>query len=227
VEINADFDIRVAVHAAHLPWIPSPTPGVERRMLDRLGGEVARATSIVRYAAHSSFPAHVHGGGEEFLVLDGIFSDETGDMPAGTYVRNPPGTAHAPASADGCTILVKLWQFDPADLTPVRLNIADVALEDVADRPGVRGAILHRHESEEVRLEVWPGEAEVHLALPQGGELFVIDGSFEEAGERFEPMSWLRLPAGYSVAAFAGTNGCRLWIKTGHLGRLIKAPAAG
>ena len=104
------------------PGVPSPTAGVDRRMLDRIGAEVARATSIVRYAPASRFPAHVHGGGEEFLVLDGVFQDEHGDFPAGSYVRNPPQSRHTPGSAPGCTIFVKLWQFDPDDRTQVRLD---------------------------------------------------------------------------------------------------------
>ena len=95
MEINADFSKRVAVHAARLPWIPSPIKGVDRRMLDRIGDEVARATSIVRYAPHSHFSPHTHGGGEEFLVLDGVFQDDDGDFPAGSYVRNPPTAPHA------------------------------------------------------------------------------------------------------------------------------------
>src|ERR687887_1848093 len=122
MEINADFSRRVAVHAARLPWVPSPMAGVERRMLDRIGGEVARATSIVPYAARSRFSPHTHGGGEEFLVLEGVFQDEHGDYPAGTYVRNPPTSRHTPGSESGCIIFVKLWQFDPADRTPVRID---------------------------------------------------------------------------------------------------------
>src|SRR5271169_5577343 len=97
MNLNSDFGARAAVHAARLEWTPSPIPGVDRRMLDRIGDEVARATSIVRYAPHSHFSPHTHGGGEEFLVLDGIFQDEHGDYPAGTYVRNPPTTSHTPA----------------------------------------------------------------------------------------------------------------------------------
>ena len=118
MNLNAEFGARAAVHAARLDWTPSPIPGVDRRMLDRLGDEVARATSIVRYAPHSHFSPHTHGGGEEFLVLDGIFQDEHGDYPAGTYVRNPPTTSHTPGSEPGCTLFVKLWQFDPDDRTP-------------------------------------------------------------------------------------------------------------
>jgi anti-sigma factor ChrR (cupin superfamily) len=83
LKLNADFSKRAVVHAATLAWTASPVPGVERRMLDRIGDEVARATSIVRYAPRSCFPPHVHGGGEEFLVLEGVFQDEHGDFPAG------------------------------------------------------------------------------------------------------------------------------------------------
>jgi anti-sigma factor ChrR (cupin superfamily) len=103
MNLNADFDARPAVHAARLDWTPSPIPGFDRRMLDRIGDEVARATSIVGYAPHSHFSPHTHGGGEEFLVLDGVFQDEHGDHPPGTYVRNPPTSSHTPGSKPGCT----------------------------------------------------------------------------------------------------------------------------
>ena len=96
MQLNADFTQRAAMHGTRLPWTPSPIAGVDRRMLERIGGEVARATSIVRYAPNSHFSAHTHEGGEEFLVLEGVFSDEHGDFPAGSYVRNPPTSRHAP-----------------------------------------------------------------------------------------------------------------------------------
>src|SRR6202049_1917076 len=120
MNLNADFRARAAVHAARLAWEPSPHSRVDARMLVRIGDEVARATSIVRYAPASRFSAHTHGGGEEFLVLDGVFQDEHGDYPAGSYVRNPPTTRHTPGSAPGCVLFVKLWQFDLADRTSVR-----------------------------------------------------------------------------------------------------------
>src|SRR5271155_2513979 len=115
MELHSDFSRRVAVHAAQLPWVASPMAGVERRMLDRIGDEVARATAIGRYAPGSHFSAHTHGGGEEFLVLTGVFEDEHGEFPAGSYIRNPPTSRHTPGSAPGCILFVKLWQFDPAD----------------------------------------------------------------------------------------------------------------
>jgi hypothetical protein len=119
MNLHADFSLRAAVHTEATPWLPSPMPGVDRRMLDRIGGEVARATTVVRYAPNSRFSAHVHTGGEEYPVLDGVFQDEHGDFPVGTYVRNPPGSRHTPRSDNAATILVKLWQFDPDDRTQV------------------------------------------------------------------------------------------------------------
>src|SRR5215831_9258809 len=115
MRINDDLSKPVIVHSAKLAWIASPAAGVDRRMLYRVGGEVARATSIVRYASGSAFPPHVHHGGEEILVLEGTFQDEHADYAAGSYFRNPPGTSHTPASANGCIIFVRLWQFRDGD----------------------------------------------------------------------------------------------------------------
>jgi hypothetical protein len=217
MELNADFSQRAAVHAAQLPWIPSPMAGVDRRMLDRIGEEVARATSIVRYAPRSHFSPHTHGGGEEFLVLDGVFQDEHGDYPAGSYVRNPPTTRHAPGSEPGCVIFVKLWQFDPADRTEVRIDSGKTAFQPASGRSGVEIMPLFKDAHEEVRLERWAPEARIELALPQGAEFLVLSGGFEEHGERFAEQSWLRLPANATLRAKAGADGCRVWVKSGHL----------
>ena len=220
MEINADFGRRMALHADRLPWTPFPTPGVERRMLDRVGGEVACATSIVRYPPGSNFPCHVHGGGEEFLVLEGVFSDENRDMPQGTYVRNPPGSAHSPRSAEGCTIFVKLWQFQPDDDIAVRLAAEEIAFTPDGSRPGVHVALLHKHPDELVRLERWePGQV-VELDLRHEGEFLVLDGTFVESNERFRRQSWLRLPPGALLHAQAGPDGCCVWAKTQHLARV-------
>ena len=96
MEINADFTQTATADTKAMDWVPSSLAGVERKMLDRIGDEVARATSIVRYAPGNSFSPHSHAMGEEFLVLEGVFEDEHGKYPAGTYVRNPWGTAHTP-----------------------------------------------------------------------------------------------------------------------------------
>ena len=227
MELNADFSKRVAVHAGRLAWVPSPMAGVERRMLDRIGDEVARATSIVRYAPGSHFSPHTHGGGEEFLVLDGVFQDEHGDFPAGTYIRNPPTSSHTPGSVPGCTIFVKLWQFDPSDRTEVRLDTGARAFEPVAGRPGVEVMPLFRDGREIVQLERWAPGVEVELAVPGGIEVLVLEGGFSESGETFEVQSWLRLPCGAVLRAKAGDGGCRVWVKAGHLSQAQALPRTG
>lgn len=220
MDVNANFNERVAVHAAKLPWEPSPMPGVERRMLDRLGDEVARATSIVRYAPGSSFSPHVHTGGEEFLVLDGVFQDEHGDFPSGSYIRNPPQSKHTPGSETGCTIFVKLWQFDPDDRTHVRVDTNKMRYLPDADRDGIELMPLFNDGREDVRLEKWAANSTVSFESIGGAEVFVLDGSFTENGEAFEPHSWLRLPEGARTTFNIGAPGARVWIKTGHLAAL-------
>lgn len=211
MKLNADFSKRVSMHAAQMDWVPSPSAGVERKMLDRIGDEVARATSIVRYAPGSVFPAHVHGGGEEYFVLSGVFQDEEGDHPAGTYVRNPPSSRHTPASAPGCTIFVKLWQFDPADRQNVRKDLLAAA------EAGGAAAELFADTREIVRVRTMlPGE-EISLVPVGGFEVFVLSGGFRQAGEDFGLWSWLRLPEGARFEAVAGPEGCRFWTKEGHM----------
>lgn len=190
-------------------------------MLDRIGDEVARATTIVRYAPDSHFSAHTHTGGEEFIVLDGVFQDEHGDYPVGTYVRNPPTSSHTPGSALGCTIFVKLWQFDPDDRTQFR---RDMAAGLGAPVDGVASTELHRDPREVVRYLVADAGAEVTRTAPGGIEVLVLDGTLIEGGETLQKGSWLRLPDGAALAATAGPQGARLWMKTGHLVHAI-APA--
>lgn len=218
MELNADFSKRVSVHAADLPWVPSPTPGVDRRMLDRIGDEVARATSIVRYAPNSAFPAHTHGGGEEFLVLDGVFEDESGAFPAGSYVRNPPQSRHTPGSGPGCTIFVKLWQFDPSDREFVRIDTNRLPYQPVVEAPGVTSKTLFERSTETVQMQRWAPHASVRWPdIAGGAEVLLLAGSFEESGECFSQLSWLRLPTGATLDAIAGSDGAEVWVKTGHL----------
>ncbi len=222
MQINADFSVPVAVDAAKLAWQPSPMKGVDRRMLDRIGSEVARATSIVRYAPGSAFSAHTHTGGEEFIVLDGVFQDEHGDYPAGTYVRNPPTTSHTPRSADGCTIFVKLWQFDMDDRTQFRKTMHDALSAPVS---GVATAVLHQDARETVSyLAMEPGASFASDALG-GIELLVIDGALRVGADVLGRTGWLRLPEGAVLSASAGGDGAKVWMKSGHL-RFARAPSA-
>jgi anti-sigma factor ChrR (cupin superfamily) len=165
----------------------------------------------------TAFSPHTHPGGEEFFVLDGIFQDERGDYPAGSYVRNPPASRHTPRSQAGCTIFVKLFQFDPADCSHVNIDTRLVDAVSPTGRQDVMLIPLFNDGREKVRLEEWRANTSVLLDLPGGFEALVLEGSFEEGGETFAQHSWLRLPKGFRLTAVAGAAGARLWIKTGHL----------
>jgi len=222
MELNADFTKRVVVHSDELEWQASPMEGVHRRMLDRIGGEVARATTIVRFAAGSTFSEHTHNGGEEFIVLEGVFQDEHGDFPVGSYIRNPPTTSHTPSSAEGCVIFVKLWQFDMDDRTQVMIDMNKSMSVEAAGRKGVSVLPLFQDHAEAVRVEDWAAGGTVQIDATGGAELLVLDGGFQESGEAFRKHSWLRVPSG-EVSVTAGSDGARVWIKSGHLAN-AKAP---
>ena len=222
MRVNADFNRRTLVRFEDSDWVPSPMAGVERKMLDRIGAEVARATTIVRFAPGSAFSAHTHDGGEEYLVLDGTFQDESGDFPAGSYVRNPPTSSHTPAAQEGATILVKLHQFDQSDRTHIEIDSTSAAWMPVGD--GVEALPLHKDAREEVVMERWAPGTSRTLDAAGGLEIFVLDGSVEEGGETLAAWDWLRLPTGSRATATAGANGARVWIKTGHL-RHVAEPA--
>lgn len=224
MKINANFEERAAVHTANMPWEPSPMAGVSRRMLDRVGDEVARATSIVRYDPGSQFSPHVHSGGEEFLVLDGIFQDEHGDFPVGTYVRNPINTKHTPASEQGCEIFVKLWQFESSESDILRVDTNNLDLQTTADNSGVSSATLFENSEETVAIQNWSPGTEVRLRHNGGMEVLVIEGSFKLDNTVFSRHSWLRLPNDENAIAKAGQAGARIWTKQGHLLHIRSLP---
>jgi hypothetical protein len=221
MRLNANFHETAQVFDAENEWVASPMPGVDRKMLDRIGDEVARATTVVRYTPNSSFSAHTHEGGEEFLVLDGVFQDEHGNYPVGYYVRNPPTSYHTPSARDGCTIFVKLHQFDSDDRAFTKINTNKSFFVDSSGRPGVAEMPLFEDESERVRLEKWEGDARIFIDAEGGIEIFVIDGEFTFAERSFGRWDWLRLPPGASASLATAPGGARVFLKSGHLRELI------
>ena len=193
-------------------------PGVERMMLDRIGDEVARATSLVRYAPNSNFSPHVHGGGEEFFVLEGEFADEHQTYPAGTYVRNPIGTSHTPHVGEaGCVLFVKLHQFDTEDDTSVVID-TNAAEWPIDLAPGLEGMLLHEFQDEIVVLIRWtPDTAFREHSHSKGEEVFVLEGCFCDEHGEYPAGTWVRYPDQSSHNAFTRDEGALLFLKTGHL----------
>ena len=216
--VNADFTQRVVIATGAMPWIASPQAGVERRLLDRIGGEVARATSLVRYAPASTFPAHEHALGEEFFVLSGVFSDEHGDYGEGTYVRNPPRSRHAPRTAGGCTILVKLRQMKPTETGRVVVDTSK-AVWKPAEPNGLLRLPLHLapDTGESVTLErMPPGTDLVETELSGGEEIFVLSGELWDRYRAYRAGTWIRNPAGFR-GGLGSHGGATYWAKRGHL----------
>jgi anti-sigma factor ChrR (cupin superfamily) len=216
MELNANFDERIVIDTLKTPWVPSPVKGVERNMLDRLGAEDARATSIVRYAAGSSFTPHEHPLGEEFLVLSGVFSDEYGDYPAGTYVRNPPGSKHQAFSDQGCEIFVKVRQFDMADSERVVIDTKYAEFRQGLVS-GLSVLTLHEFGTEHVALVRWAPGTRFQPHTHWGGEeIFVIEGVFSDEYGDYPAGTWIRSPH-MSVHNPFSNSGCLIYVKVGHL----------
>ncbi|MGI9270842.1 MAG: cupin domain-containing protein [Woeseiaceae bacterium] len=219
MRLNADFSERVVIRPIDHRWVASPMPGVERMMLDRIGDEVARATSLVRYAPNSTFSEHTHGGGEEFFVLIGEFGDEHRLYPSGTYVRNPIGTSHSPKVGEqGCTILVKLHQFDASDQSQIAIDTAAVEWSPGLV-PGLEVLSLHQYKAEQVALVKWAPNTQFNAHTHWGGEeVFVIEGTFFDEHGEYPAGSWIRSPHQSAHTPFTKDDGALIYVKVGHLG---------
>ena len=215
--LNGDLHRRIAVDSEHLEWTESPGGEVLRKRLHRVGpAESGQVTSMVRYQPGSRFPAHPHPEGEEILVLEGVFSDEQGDWPAGSYLLNPEGFRHQPFSEDGCLLFVKLRQYPGEERKQVAISTQDTQWRSSVRR-GVHWKKLYAQEpfSDHMRLERWTRPDDVGLLnFPQGAELFVLSGQFEDTEGSYPRHSWLRLPPGSSLTP-QGSESCELYIKEG------------
>jgi anti-sigma factor ChrR (cupin superfamily) len=224
--LNGDLSVRVSVDTQDMDWQPSPSGTVWRKRLHRVGpAESGQVTSVVRYEAGAKFPAHNHPQGEEILVLEGIFSDEHGDWPAGTYLLNPEGFSHAPFSENGCTLFVKLRQYPGQDRNHIALQTAQAPwIPSVRKISSWKKLYAQEPYSDFMRLEAWDTPAELgQINFPQGAELFVLKGSFSEESASYSTHSWLRIPPGGSITPSSDAY-CEVYIKEGGFPYLDSAP---
>ncbi len=220
--LNDDLSELVIAHTDDMPWQPSPSPTVWRKRLELRGPiEAGRVTSVVRYDPNSEFPAHDHPDGEEILVLDGVFSDEHGDYPAGTYLLNPEGFRHAPRSRAGCVLFVKLRQYGGPDRRHVHIDTDSAAWQPHPVHAGVDVLPLYAdaaHPDEMRLVRFGPGVALPAQPFPGGEEIFVLAGGFDDEHGSYRAGSWVRYPPGASHAPRTNANeGCTLYVKKGHL----------
>jgi anti-sigma factor ChrR (cupin superfamily) len=220
--INGDLTVRASADTSRMQWSPSPSRTVWRKRVHRVGpAETGQVTSVVRYDAGATFPSHDHPDGEEILVLEGVFSDEHGDWPAGTYLLNPEGFRHAPFSREGCVLFVKLRQFAGRDREHVVLQTHSMDWLPT-EAAGVDVKPLYRQQgfSDDVCLERWrPGTSLDAMAYPGGAEIFVLRGDLADETGRFGTGAWLRLPAGAAHEPRTD-GGCTLYVKRNGLAYL-------
>ncbi len=188
-----DLNQSVSVNTNLLDWTQSPKSDVLRKRLERESDESGHATSIVQYQADAAFDAHTHPLGEEILVLDGVFSDEHGDYPKGTYIRNPPGSKHSPFSHKGCVIFVKLNQFLTEDNSHICINTTDTAW--LPGQGNLQVMPLHSFSGEHTALVKWPANERFQPHIHVGGEeIYVISGEFIDEHGSYPAGTWLRNP---------------------------------
>ena len=216
-QLNGDLTVRAVVNTNGMQWTASPSGTVWRKRVHLVGPpESGQVTSLVRYQAESSFPAHDHPDGEEILVLEGVFSDEHGDWPAGTYLLNPEGFRHSPFSRQGCLLFVKLRQFPGLEREH---HVVDTGDRDwqLSRSEGVWQKALYSQPgfADTTRLERWEaGTAAGKVSYEQGVEYFVLDGTFEDDEGTYPAGTWLRIPPGASHSPRSG-QGCELYVKAG------------
>ncbi len=214
--LNPDFSQRVVMRTAQMEWQASPSPSVWRKRLDLVGpAETGRVTSIVRYDANSAFPPHDHPDGEEIFVLDGVFSDEHGDFPAGTFLLNPEGFRHAPFSKNGCIIFVKLRQYLGQDRSHVVIDTKNTAWADDGD--GLRTMPLYRAADHPENISLWrlTGGASKTLPTNGGAEIFLISGELRDSQDRYTAGDWVRYPSGTDIRLRTAGDSV-LYVKTAH-----------
>jgi anti-sigma factor ChrR (cupin superfamily) len=213
--LNLDFTKRVLFETAQMDWVASPSAGVFRKRLARSDEDAGHVTSIVKYEKGASFTPHKHPLGEEIWVLEGVFSDETGDYGAGTYIRNPPGSQHTPFSEEGCTIFVKLNQFSQRDDQFVRIDTCST--EWLPGIGGLEVMPLHEFEHEHIALVKWPAKEVFQDHQHFGGEeILVLSGEFCDESGRYPMGTWIRSPHLSEHHPFVDEETVIL-VKTGHL----------
>ncbi len=212
---NMDRRIRLSVETESMLWRPSPMAGVLRKALEREKAESGEVTSIVQYAPGSTFSAHVHPAGEEIFVLEGEFADEYGRYPQGSYLRNPAGSKHSPFSDTGCTLFVKLNQFQAGDSASIRTKTHEETW--FPGQGKLRVMPLHEFEGHSTALVKWPPGTHFQPHQHWGGEeIFVLEGVFQDEHGQYPAGTWIRSPHMSRHNPYSEL-GCTILVKVGHL----------
>ncbi|MGA8864655.1 MAG: cupin domain-containing protein [Gallionella sp.] len=216
MQINSDISSRVAIQQAGLPWTDSAIAGIQHRWLEAGIDEAARATAIVQCAPGSTMENCARELGDEIMVLDGVLTDAYGNYGKGTYIKHPPASAHACASASGCLLFVKRHHLEPDDDQRI--------VVDTATMPWYQGLVdgltvmpLAEVGTRHTALVRWAAGTRFNPHRHYGGEeIYVLDGVFEDEYGRYPAGTWVRSPHLSAHCPFS-IEGCTIFVKVGHL----------
>ena len=94
---------REVIDTTKAAWLQGMVPGLNVMPLMQQGSR----STLVKWAPQTFFNPHRHYSGEEIFVVNGVFEDEHGRYPTGSWIRSPHMSLHQPFSKEGCTIFVK------------------------------------------------------------------------------------------------------------------------
>ncbi|GMV31808.1 MAG: hypothetical protein AMXMBFR59_39330 [Rhodanobacteraceae bacterium] len=112
------------VEVEGLPWKPTPTPGVDMKVLLQ-DKETGLLTALFRWQPGTELPLHEHVEIEQTFVLEGSIVDEEGEVRKGDYVWRPAGNRHIARSPNGALVLsffLKPNRFLTGNLAGVELE---------------------------------------------------------------------------------------------------------
>lgn len=218
VKVNLDSAERAVIHAADLPWKATAHHGLEEKLFESGGINGARHSKLLRCKPGLSVPRHRHDAGEEFLVLEGTLTDDLGHYPVGTYVRNPPGSSHAPFTRDGCILFIKMVTFSPGDHARVVIDTGEAEWQ-AGGRDGTSIIPLYRFGAEAAALCRWEPSTGLPSHRHAGGEeIFVLSGTLHDERGSYPRGTWVRDPFGSFHRPYS-KQGCVFFLKTGHVGQ--------
>ncbi len=215
VELHADLNRHVVLDTRSLAWVDGAAGAAAHKPLALGGGEPPVSTEIVRYPAGAQI-REGDAGGAEMLVLAGALGSDPDDLPAGSYIRLPPGWRGQLSCATDCVLFLKRGHLSRRDAQQRMLRPQDRVWHPGLVS-GLRVLSLGEFEGAHTALVQWqPGTRFQYHRHYGGEEIFVMEGVFQDEHGDYPAGTWLRSPHLSAHVPFS-EPGCLILVKVGHL----------